>query len=805
MKDKKLPIKMFSKRENLDERYVEGMGSSELPKWALDDSEAIKRSESLIHSLRFCKNYFKERDEKNGFIPFTAVASIDENALAKSYRKKITNLFNVGGKYNVVGMLDNNSIIIKIDNEDDLNLIKEQIKKIDRNREAISAVEEINNFEPNIHYDEDEKGNLKVKLISYGDYELDMAINNLFETLCKNNRIEFKKTYYTDKMIIYKLEKYDKTSMQVVRDFNALYSIEDMPKYSICEFNFKESDVELDVKRPDTDKIYPVVGVFDDGIEKNKYLSEWVLQEKNVVYSEEDLSKGHGTFIAGILSYGDDLENKNYTGIDGCKVFDASIFSTSSNMDQDILIEDIENCLKRYSDKVKIWNLSIGTDKEASINKFSDFGIALDRLQDKYDVLICKSAGNSSGFLNGAPKARISESADSVRSIVVGSIAQDKSEYDLVEKNYPSPFTRIGRGPNFIIKPDLVHYGGNVGITSENELSITGIKSFSKDGKIIQDIGTSFSTPRVASILAGIQNELKGDFDSLLIKSIAIHNANYPENLDMPTSEKLNQLGFGVPKNINDALYNNSNEITLVMRDQLSKGEFIEILDFPYPKTMINKNHYYGQIVVTVVYNPILDYNQASEYCQSDLKVYLGTYDRKELQDLTIPRIKNPITKVDGKNLLNTSCYSKKELKNKTTEFSRKEKLLIQYGDKYYPVKKYAVDLDDITPSNKIKYLNEKRNWYLKIEGLYRDAAEKKAEKYGYDLSQEFCVLITMIDNKNKQNKIYDEVTGLLDQNNFSYTNIILESNVEVKEDIKDDALKINELLDKIITGDWDE
>lgn len=33
------------------------------------------------------------------------------------------------------------------------------------------------------------------------------------------------------------------------------------------------------------------------------------------------------------------------------------------------------------------------------------------------------------------------------------------------------------------------------------------------------------------------------------------------------------------------------------------------------------------------------------------------------------------------------------------------ERMLIDYGDKFYPIKKYAVDLTEMTPANKEKYL----------------------------------------------------------------------------------------------------
>ena len=55
----------------------------------------------------------------------------------------------------------------------------------------------------------------------------------------------------------------------------------------------------------------------------------------------------------------------------------------------------------------------------------------------------------------------------------------------------------------------------------------------------------------------------------------------------------------------------------------------------------------------------------------------------------------------------------KTKMKEKSSEFALKERLLIQYADKYYPVKKYAVDLSDLTEKKKIEYLSPDKKWFL--------------------------------------------------------------------------------------------
>jgi hypothetical protein len=273
---------------------------------------------------------------------------------------------------------------------------------------------------------------------------------------------------------------------------------------------------------------------------------------------------------------------------------------------------------------------------------------------------------------------------------------------------------------------------------------------------------------------------MEEDFSSLLIKALMVHSANYSENLNIPNTERLNQVGFGKPKSIKEILYNSPNEITLILQDEIAKGEFVDILDFPMPNCLVDGDYYTGQIVVTLVYNPILESSQRSEYCQSNVDIKLGTYDNKQDRDTTKQNILNPVGRVGSQNVLVGSNYSKPKMRNQTDEFALRERLLIQYGGKYYPVKKYAVDLSEMTDSNHQKYLTKDKNWYLTIKGLFRDHIEERAMRDGEYLSQEFCLLVTIKDPSGTK-PIYNEVNQKLNEYNFWNNNIKLQTELEIE------------------------
>jgi len=188
---------------------------------------------------------------------------------------------------------------------------------------------------------------------------------------------------------------------------------------------------------------------------------------------------------------------------------------------------------------------------------------------------------------------------------------------------------------------------------------------------------------------------------------------------------------------------------------------------------MVEGNFYYGEITATLVSAPDLDATQGDEYCQSNIDVYFGTYNEKvERKGRTI---RNSIGKDKlNQNLFAPGIYSKREIK-KNSNFSG-ERILKSYHQKYQPVKKWAIDLDDITETNKIRYTEYPKRWFLKIEGLYRDHLEKTEE----NISTDFCLVITIKDTI-KNTKVYDNITAGLEANNFVQNNIKIKTDIQLK------------------------
>ena len=118
-------------------------------------------------------------------------------------------------------------------------------------------------------------------------------------------------------------------------------------------------------------------------------------------------------------------------------------------------------------------------------------------------------------------------------------------------------------------------------------------------------------------------------------------------------------------------------------------------------------------------------------------------------------------------------------MKNKTGDFALRERLQIQYNDKYYPVKKYAIDLSELTDKKRLDYLTADKKWFLFLQGVYRSHIEKLAQLKSFQLSQEFCLILTIRDPLQKE-KVYDEVSQKLDEYNFWHSNIKVSTDVTI-------------------------
>ncbi len=768
MSDKYLPIKIFEKRKDYDDRSTEGGGRNQEPGFTLHGEELQRHAQFLSSNLHEVRSQFIKEANKQRTLPVIMATSLNDNAIAKTHRGRVVDILESDGNDNVIGIYGDRQILSVLCSETVLDNLEGIIHK-EEAATLTSSLADIEIFRPFIDPYESGHTEYRTRLFDYNDFDRNNLTRILFESFCNDVDIQIqRKIRFTADMFVYRVTVDSLAKFQQLEKFEGLYSVEKTSPIDILTEALSDKEI-IPPKFPEVGEDYPTVGVLDTGIAAIGHLSPWLLENEHTNYLEEYADRSHGTSVASIIEYSDDLNKTDISSTKGVNLFSALVYPKQEIYPED-LIDNVREAVER-NPEIKIWNMSLGESTQSDLDNFSEFGMALDNIQDENNVLIIKSAGNCHNFEIGLPKQRISKSADSVRALTIGSIAEKQEEYDYAEANTPSPFTRVGPGPASIIKPELVFYGGNAGMHAGRRIE-HGVRTFNLNDEEVRYAGTSFSTPAVTRIVADLAYLMQEEFDPLLLKALTIHYAKYPAGIQMKMTEKINQMGFGVPIKAHDILYNSPDEITLILRDTLDKGSFIEMFNFPYPISMVDENGFFrGQIILTLVNKTLVDDKQAGEYCQSNIDVFFGTYEKEKERDIDRPTIKNRLGLDVNQNILNDGLYSARSKGiHPLTGFER-ECTLVKYGKKFHPVKKYAVDLAEMKPAEKEKWLPSNRKWYLKIEGLFRDFIERDAIKRDYQLSQEFCMVLTIKDPLGTA-PVYDEVTQQLNSENFIHHDV---------------------------------
>ena len=769
MPNELLPIRVFRPRENDDWR-IEG-GGGDPPKWVLSGDELILHAGSLHTQTLDCLSV-----KHNVSLPYAVDVKLKDDATAKSRRKYVVDMLVTSSSTKVVGMSGDRDLVVSVPAAQELQDIATRIEDSGRYDLALSCIDSISPFEPEVVIKED-IAKYKLKLIPQDTDTEMLRVKQMLQQELTNLGIEWELHQYAHDLEIFSVKASADEALAIADGSlsEAIFSIRPMPQYAavLDELALPQ---RVDFVPRDPYRAYPVVGILDSGIKPIAPVSQWLSGERWSAYIDADLDTSHALAVASTVIYGDALEKKPLVGENGVEVFDAAIIP-STPIDETELIDNIKRAVKLRHDDVKVWNLSVSMSYEVEDGSFSDLGVALDSLEDDYGVLIVKSAGNHTSFARAPISDRIVAGADSLRSLTVGSTAGNRGPHDIADVDDPSPFTRVGPGPAHVIKPEVSHYGGNAHVENGRVIA-TGVKVVMKDGGIGETAGTSFSTPRIAALASHLQFSLADKFDPLLVKALIVHSAKFPEGNSLANDEeRVRYYGYGIPGDVQEILFNKESESTLVLRGTLEKGKAIDIMDFPMPKSLIKDGRYTGLVTVTCVSAPILDQSEGAEYSQSDVGVLLGTYASKFDRGIDRSNILNAIGRSGSENLLKRSLYSKRAMRNANGAFALRERVLVEHG-KYSPVKKYAVNLSELTDANLSK-IAEDRLWYMRVEGVYRDKKEREALANGEVLQQEYCVIITVRDPDDTA-PVYDEMVHGLDANNFWQNSINLSSNINI-------------------------
>lgn len=685
---------------------------------------------------------------------FAVIVELEPEALAKSHRP--TSIFNdttcpfigdIG-----IDLEERTGRFLIRATELGLQRLRQRISTVNGKNPlaALSTIKDIKPFYPEIDFEylqmEDD---FIIRLMNLEDASSNSWMEKEFQKFLANYDVEAKRIFnnlplYRVKLLPNEQENspslktnlnaYTSKFLLALQEQSMIFSIQKSKAVNILPTTsvFNPND-ELLAPHPNPDEDYPVVAVVDSSIRADcPHLSPWYVGEETAII-DEDKDYTHGTFVAGLITNAYSLNNfKTDFPKSRSKVFSVGVLTATGGAINEI-IEMMYRAREERPD-IRVWNLSLGSDAPVSLARISEFAILLDEFQQENNCLCVVSAGNINDPFHHRPwpptpdcpreAQRITSPGDSVMSITVASMAHIDG---IVKENEPSIFSRSGPVANFVLKPDLIHFGGNHQMIHTTSVQI-GVNSLAPECQLSQMCGTSFSTPLVSTIAANLWQSMGDSTQRHTIKGLLAHSARLRK--EIPNEHKV-YYGWGMPLDVEELMYCDESEITIIMNGEIgSNVEVVGKLPFPIPdslRTVDGKIR--GEFFMTVSYDSPLDPNRTFEYCLLNIEASLGEITDEGEFTGKIP-----------------------------AEGTGFEQELINGRYKWSPVKVYH---------KKFAQGVNVENWKLQIKMITREGF--KPDK---NFTQPFSIILT-IRALDPEAKIYDEMTRLMDKYNWEVSNAI--------------------------------
>ena len=353
-------------------------------------------------------------------------------------------------------------------------------------------------------------------------------------------------------------------------------------------------DYQQDIVHIPSPSIEPTIDVIDTLFDTRVYFSEWVeyhdMVDKNIPKNPSDYR--HGTAVSSIIVDGPKL---NPWLNDGCGRFRVRHFGVAAGaqFSSFTIIKQIK-CIIAENKDIKVWNISLGSNKEVNDNFISAEAAVLDQIQAENDVIFVVAGTNKPN----ENIEKIGSPADSINSLVVNAVTKS---------GLSTKYTRKGLALSFFAKPDVSYYGG-----SEEEY----IQVCEPLGAAFV-AGTSFAAPWIARKLSYLIDVL--GLNREVAKAMIIDSARGWN--EAPTPEEVAIYGHGVvPIKIEDIVQTKDDEIKFVVTDISEKWN---TYNYHFPVPLKNDSYpYYAR--ATMCYFPICDRAQGVDYTNTELNLHFG-------------------------------------------------------------------------------------------------------------------------------------------------------------------------------------
>lgn len=254
------------------------------------------------------------------------------------------------------------------------------------------------------------------------------------------------------------------------------------------------------------------IAIFDGGLPSNHPFARWANAIEPPAHHDIGkpipLCQSHGLSVTSAALFGsiapDTVAPRPFSTVDHYRVLGSNTGGKKGHYRSLALIDEVLS-QREY----QFISLSLGPPEPMDDDSVNPWTTILDDHLGEGDALACVAVGNNGE--DPHPSCRVMAPADSVNALGIGACDSVGSAWIRTEYSALGP----GRSPG-LIKPDLLHFGG----TPSDPYLFAGTS-----GEILQTHGTSFATPGIARMAAGIRAHFGSRLSPMALKALLVHCA----------------------------------------------------------------------------------------------------------------------------------------------------------------------------------------------------------------------------------------------------------------------------------------
>jgi len=350
------------------------------------------------------------------------------------------------------------------------------------------------------------------------------------------------------------------------------------------------------------------VAIFDGGLPTNHPITSWARPIDTTGVGPADIGDlEHGTHVTSAFLFGHIDPTKPlprpYAPVDHYRVLDSAPGQNPHELYE--VLERIDYVLSNH--EYDFVNISLGPHLPIEDDDVHAWTAVIDERLSRGTTLAAIAVGNDGEGDAILGLNRIQVPADSVNGMAIGACDTPDTGWQRAAYSSVGP----GRSPGRV-KPDLVAFGGSlqrpflvVSTGDRPTLNTTG--------------GTSFATPSVLRMAAGIRAHIGRELGALAIRTLLIHSA---ESSDYDH----NEVGHGrLASNMEDILICDDDTIRVVYQGSISPARYIRA-PIPLPNTTIPGK---VRIEATICYATAVDPHHPGTYTRAGLDIAFRPNDGK--------------------------------------------------------------------------------------------------------------------------------------------------------------------------------